>query len=58
MLTEHANQTISDKEFEAERVLGNGDRLNSKEELSYFRIFKQHFGDCVPTSEVGRTQHI
>lgn len=58
MLTDHANQNISDDEFEAGRILGNGDQLKSKEELSYYRIFREYFGDSVPYQEIGRTQHV
>ncbi|MGB7097022.1 MAG: hypothetical protein WBD62_20420, partial [Anaerolineales bacterium] len=50
--------TVSDEEFETDRYLGNGEQLRSKEELLYYRIFKQHFGDSVPLHEIGRTQHI
>jgi asparagine synthase (glutamine-hydrolysing) len=57
-LTSSAETTVTDEEFENERYLGNGDQLNSKEELLYYRIFKQHFGDSVPIHEIGRTQHI
>jgi asparagine synthase (glutamine-hydrolysing) len=57
-LTNFAETAISDEEFNAERDLGDGDQLRSKEELMYYRIFKQHFGDHVPLPEIGRTQHI
>jgi asparagine synthase (glutamine-hydrolysing) len=57
-LTSSAETSVTDEEFESERYLGNGDQLNSKEELVYYRIFKQHFGDSVPLHEIGRTQHI
>ena len=57
-LSSLAETTVADDVFENERYLGNGDQLNSKEELLYYRIFKQHFGDSVPIHEIGRTQHI
>jgi asparagine synthase (glutamine-hydrolysing) len=57
-LTSFAETTVTNEEFENERYLGNGDQLNSKEELLYFRIFKNHFGDSIPSHEIGRTQHI
>jgi asparagine synthase (glutamine-hydrolysing) len=57
-LSSLAKNKITDEEFENERHLGNGDLLNSKEELSYYRIFKNHFGDSIPMDEIGRTQHI
>lgn len=58
MLSEYASQEIPDDVFDAERELGNGQPLFSKEELFYYRIFKKYFGDSVPLNEVGRTQHI
>jgi asparagine synthase (glutamine-hydrolysing) len=57
-LTNHAESTVSDEEFEKGRNLKNSDQLRSKEELLYYRIFKQYFGDSVPLYEIGRTQHI
>jgi asparagine synthase (glutamine-hydrolysing) len=57
-LTNFAETAISDEEFLTERDLGDGDQLRSKEELMYYRIFKQHFGDYVPLAEIGRTLHI
>ena len=57
-LSSLAKTTVTNEEFENERYLGNGDQLNSKEELLYYRIFKQHFGDSIPIDEIGRTQHI
>jgi len=57
-LSHLAETTVSDEEFETDRFLGNGEQLRSKEELLYYRIFKQHFGDSVPIHEIGRTQHI
>jgi asparagine synthase (glutamine-hydrolysing) len=57
-IEEHANEAISDEEFEQERDLSKDFRVRSKEELLYYRIFKQFFGDKVPLVEIGRTQHI
>jgi asparagine synthase (glutamine-hydrolysing) len=57
-LSEYAAQEISDDDFQAERDIGNGQPLASKEELIYYRIFTNFFGDSVPLSEVGRTQYI
>jgi asparagine synthase (glutamine-hydrolysing) len=57
-LSVFAEGEISDKEFASERDLGIEGQLNSKEELVYYRIFKEHFGDSIPLSEVGRTQYI
>jgi asparagine synthase (glutamine-hydrolysing) len=57
-LSKLGESNISDEEFEAERYIGNGDQIRSKEELVYYRIFKKHFGDFVPIQEIGRTQNI
>jgi asparagine synthase (glutamine-hydrolysing) len=57
-MTNFAEGEISDEEFNAERDLGFEGRLNSKEELMYYCIFKEYFGDSIPLAEVGRTQHI
>ena len=57
-LTNFAEQEISDEVFDAERDLGNEGQLHSKEELMYYRIFREYFGDSIPLTEVGRTQHI
>ncbi len=56
LLANHANQTISDGDFLAERRLLNGWTLNSKEELLYYRIFKEHFGELDFLDWVGRTK--
>jgi asparagine synthase (glutamine-hydrolysing) len=55
-LYSHAEREISDGEFSRERILGNGWVLNSKEELLYYRIFRQHFGDFPDLSWMGRTK--
>jgi asparagine synthase (glutamine-hydrolysing) len=57
-LTNFAETAISDDEFIAERDLVDGNQLHSKEELMYYRIFKQHFGDHIPLQEMGRTQYV
>jgi len=57
-LTNFAEQEISDEVFDAERDLGKEGQLHSKEELMYYRIFREYFGDSIPLTEVGRTQHI
>jgi asparagine synthase (glutamine-hydrolysing) len=58
ILAKHAEGEISDQEFNRYRTLENGSNLRSKEELMYYRIFKQYFKDSIPLNEVGRTQHI
>jgi asparagine synthase (glutamine-hydrolysing) len=58
MLSDYASRIVPDEDFEAGRDLGQGDQLRSKEEFLYYHIFKNIFGDTVPHSEMGRTQHI
>jgi asparagine synthase (glutamine-hydrolysing) len=57
-LSLHAEEQISDSEFAEERNLGLDGRIRSKEELLYYRVFKSHFGNRVPLSEIGRTRHV
>ena len=54
-LAEVAESTINDREFRKERKLSNGWTLNTKEELLYYRIFREHFGDFDKLSWMGRT---
>jgi asparagine synthase (glutamine-hydrolysing) len=56
LLSEHAESTISDADFQNERLLPNGWMLNSKEELMYYRIFKDHFGELTQLDWMGRTK--
>lgn len=57
-LSSYADRKISDNEFSAEGTFENEVKLQSKEELMYYRVFKKCFGDSIPLSEIGRTQHI
>jgi len=56
MLEEYANEHIRDKEFLHERHITSNIMLNSKEELMYYRIFHEYFGDLRDLSWVGRTK--
>lgn len=56
ILAEYANKKVSDTDFQKERKLKNGWELNSKEELLYYRIFKEHFGDLDNLDWMGRTK--
>lgn len=56
LIAEHANQQVSDADFQRERRLPNGWVLNSKEELFYYRIFKEHFGELENLDWMGRTK--
>lgn len=56
LLEQYANEKISDQEFQQERELPNGWKLNSKEEVLYHRIFKEHFGELANLDWMGRTK--
>lgn len=56
LLSDHAESTVSDADFQRERILQNGWKLNSKEELMYYRIFKEHFGELAQLDWMGRTK--
>lgn len=51
-----AEDQITDEEFHRERVLPNGWKLDDKEALMYYRIFREHFGEIGDLSWMGRTQ--
>lgn len=56
LLAAHAEEQVSDPDFASGRVLPNGWQLRTKEELMYYRIFRQHFGDLPNLDWMGRTQ--
>ncbi len=56
ILAQQAEQIISDADFAGERRLPNGWRLNTKEELLYYRIFREHFGEFEELNWMGRTK--
>lgn len=56
LVFEYADKKISDNEFAQERTLPNEWIINTKEELMYYRIFKEHFGDLEDLSWMGRTK--
>ncbi len=58
LMADYAEHSISDGDFSAERHLANGWTLHSKEELLYYRIFKENFGDLEDYSWMGRTKKI
>jgi asparagine synthase (glutamine-hydrolysing) len=57
ILARYATKQISDGEFHQERYLMNGWVLRTKEELLYYRIFHNLFGDLPNLSWVGRTKN-
>lgn len=56
LLARHAEEQIDDAAFRRERVLANGWLIRSKEELLYYRHFREHFGDLPDLSWMGRTK--
>jgi asparagine synthase (glutamine-hydrolysing) len=57
LLEEHAERVISDRDFEVERCLSNGWKLNTKEELLYYRAFRELFGPLEDLEWMGRTKN-
>lgn len=55
-LAQHAGEHISDADFDRERRLPNGWTLDTKEELLYYRIFREHFGGLEDYAWMGRTK--
>lgn len=56
LLARHAEEHVSDDDFQRERVLANGWTINSKEELLYYRAFREQFGELSELSWMGRTK--
>jgi len=56
LLAQHADAQISDSAFDRERRLPNGWMLRTKEELAYYRLFREHFGDLDNLAWMGRTK--
>ncbi|NYT03821.1 MAG: asparagine synthase B [Candidatus Methanofastidiosa archaeon] len=58
LMANHAENQISNKEFDKEKNIGKNTILRSKEELLYYRIFNDIFGDSINPETVGRTRSI
>jgi asparagine synthase (glutamine-hydrolysing) len=56
LISDYAEKEITDEDFQRERKLKNGWVLNSKEELLYYRYFKEHFGEMENLLWMGRTK--
>lgn len=56
LLARHADSRITDRDFSAQRVLPNGWRLRTKEEMLYYRMFREHFGEFEDLDWMGRTK--
>jgi asparagine synthase (glutamine-hydrolysing) len=56
LLSEYTENLVTDHDFRNERNLINGWVLNTKEELFYYRVFRDHFGDLPDLNWMGRTK--
>jgi len=56
MLQAYADAQISDADFNRERTLANGWTLLSKEELMYYRLFREQLGDLDTLQWMGRSK--
>jgi len=56
VLSDHAEMSITNADFRAERTLPDGSTLNTKEEAMYYRVFREHFGVDGACEVVGRTK--
>lgn len=57
-MAEYANQTITDHDFTLEWKANPDLGLRSKEELLYYRIFRDQYGDRIPKEIIGRTRSV
>ncbi len=55
-LAERAEKSITDEDFRRERTLPNGVVLRTKEEMMYYRIFKEVLGEFDDLTWMGRTK--
>lgn len=58
LMASYAHDTITDVDFASNRVLSPLVSLQSKEEMLYYQIFRNIFGDQIPLESVGRTHSI
>jgi asparagine synthase (glutamine-hydrolysing) len=58
LLADFASRHVSDHEFGQERMLPGSLVLNSKEEVMYYRIFRERFGDFDNLAWMGRTKGV
>jgi asparagine synthase (glutamine-hydrolysing) len=56
LLARHADDAVSDADFGRERRLENGVTIRTKEEMMYYRIFREQFGDFASLDWMGRTK--
>ncbi|MBN2863279.1 MAG: hypothetical protein JXN62_08975 [Bacteroidales bacterium] len=55
LISDYTEKMITDSDFKRERYLANDLIINTKEELYYYRLFKEHFGSDIDISWMGRT---
>lgn len=58
LLARFANARISDKDLADAQIQHPQANLRSKEELFYYRIFREQFGERIPSQTVGRTRSV
>ena len=58
IMANYAEKEISDDEFNNEKNISDKLILRSKEELFYYRIFEDIFGDSIDPETIGRTRSI
>lgn len=56
LISDYAEKKITDSDFGRERTLPNGWVINTKEELMFYRIFREHFGELGDLTWMGRTK--
>jgi len=54
LISDYVSTKISSSDFKAERILENGWTLTTKEELFYYRLFKEFFGKHITLDWMGR----
>lgn len=57
LISDYASVKVTDSDFKAERNLENGWTLRTKEELFYYRIFKEQFDEINNLDWMGRTKN-
>lgn len=56
LLSDYAEENITDHDFRKERNIQEGFKINTKEELYYYRLFRDQFGSDLSLSWMGRTE--
>jgi len=56
LVAQEAERAVSDADLEAEKRRNRGPLIRTKEELLYFRMFREQFGDLGECEFIGRTR--